>query len=55
MTKKTFEKAAGIVSQLPKKNKSIVEDVFVELFRNDNPRFDEKRFRLACQSKTKEA
>jgi hypothetical protein len=26
-----------------------VEDVFVNFFRNDNPRFDENRFRQACK------
>lgn len=26
-----------------------VEDAFAKFFRNDNPRFDEKRFRQACK------
>jgi hypothetical protein len=26
-----------------------VEDIFVNFFRNDNPRFDENRFRQACK------
>jgi len=28
---------------------SEMEDVFAKFFRNDNPRFDEKRFREACK------
>jgi hypothetical protein len=27
-----------------------VEDIFVNFFRNDNPRFDENRFRQACKA-----
>lgn len=27
-----------------------MEDTFVMFFRDDNPRFDEKRFRQACQA-----
>ena len=31
--------------------RTLLEDAFVDLFRNDNPKFDEKRFRQACKEK----
>lgn len=56
MTKRHFEAAAGIVREkrqalaLPKVADKIA-DAFVEFFRGDNPRFDEGRFRTACEVK----
>ena len=60
MTKKDYEKAAKIVRDLHAKYPSgkqnlvvkEVEDCFVNLFRGDNPQFDEVRFRAACQPPT---
>lgn len=53
MTKKDYNKAAEIVRQDSNKNGDIfsklMEDSFVKFFRNDNPRFDETRFRQACK------
>ena len=53
MTKKDYIKAAEIVRQDSKKNgdvfSKLMEESFVQLFRNDNARFDEKRFREACK------
>jgi hypothetical protein len=53
MTRHDYEKAAKIVRQDFTTNgdiftKLMVEN-FVRLFRDDNPRFDEHRFRQACQ------
>lgn len=66
MTKKDFIKAAGLISNFRLKsgyNKissyslndlaNIIEDMFVEFFRGTNDRFDEGRFRKACQLKDK--
>jgi hypothetical protein len=53
MTKKDYQKAAEIVKQDSISNGDIfsrlMEESFVKLFRNDNPRFDERRFRTACK------
>lgn len=53
MTKKDYIKAAEIVRQDSIKNGDIfsklMENSFVKLFREDNPRFDESRFRQACK------
>ncbi len=53
MTKKDYIKAAEIVRQDAKQNgdvfSKLMEESFVKLFRQDNPRFDEKRFREACK------
>jgi len=54
MTKKDYIKAAEIVSKIPPMECGIhsleVENAFTEFFRDDNPRFDEKRFRAACMA-----
>lgn len=53
MTKKDYERAARIAQAEPaarsgsKVHANVVE-AFVALFRSDNPRFDEERFRAAC-------
>lgn len=58
MTKKDYEKAAKIVRRFRVNTpdhwiepliSSSMEDGFIELFKNDNPRFDEKRFCAACK------
>lgn len=53
MTKKDYIKAAELVRKDTKQNGDIfsklMEESFVKFFRNDNPRFDEKRFRQACK------
>ena len=54
MTKKDFEKAAKLIAA---KRKSLalpklatkLEEVFVEFFEGDNPRFDRERFLTACR------
>lgn len=49
MTKKDYEKAARIVqASMSPGNRGTMEQAFAELFRDDNPRFDEARFRRAC-------
>lgn len=53
MTKKDYEKAAQIVQKKRKATAKEVENAFVELFRDDNPRFDEERFRFACNREVK--
>lgn len=45
MTKKDYERAATIAQEL---NSTKVAQAFATLFRDDNPRFDEARFRAAC-------
>ena len=46
-------RAIGPNQRLYEENVSVeLEDVFVKFFRNDNPRFDEKRFRQACKETT---
>ncbi len=53
MTKKDYVKAAEIVKQDSAQHGDIfsklMEESFVKLFKQDNPRFDEKRFREACR------
>ncbi len=59
MTKRDYEKAVNIVldhySKDTKKSKEMValavQEAFVRLFLNDNPRFDVVRFRTACQTR----
>lgn len=49
MTKKDYEAAARIVQRISNAHDVYaVKDAFAELFRNDNPKFDEARFRRAC-------
>ena len=51
MTKKDYEKAARIaqiVHEEAAESHIDVTEAFVELFCNDNPAFDEARFRRAC-------
>ena len=48
MSKKDYERAAEIVQDYCSMNESAVINAFVRLFRDDNPRFDEARFRAAC-------
>lgn len=54
MTKKDYEKAASIAQQVGRDDVlrvgqfGAVVDAFVELFVDDNDRFDEMRFRRAC-------
>lgn len=55
MTKKNYEKAAKIVrstrQQMGRGHEAtvqLIEESFVELFKDDNPRFNEERFRFAC-------
>ena len=58
MTKRDYEKAAEIVRNSPiahDTDKEIyspaiyIMQAFVELFSNDNPRFDAARFKKACE------
>jgi hypothetical protein len=43
----------GPNQRLYEENVSVeLEDVFIRFFRDDNPRFDEKRFRQACKENT---
>ena len=63
MTKKHFEAAATIVREERRlagnyrdpgilfQQAQCVEDAFVALFRQFNPRFDADKFRAACQPK----
>lgn len=59
MTKKDYEKAATIVRDAclsggsAWQQRTAIENAFVELFKGDNPQFDEARFRAACQPKNK--
>jgi hypothetical protein len=54
MTKRNFISAAQLVAsgrfsgKYSAKVAKGLEDTFVEFFRNDNPRFNEDRFRAAC-------
>ena len=52
MTKRDYERATTIVQGLGQACKDVcrwhVEQAFVELFRNDNPHFDETKFRASC-------
>lgn len=69
MTKKNYEKAAQIVvkkRQAARKflagsdafrnlyqASNAMEEGFVELFQDDNPRWDEEKFRFACNREVK--
>lgn len=55
MTKKHYQKAAKLIKKrAPKpKQRSTMVETFVEFFKNDNPLFDEERFRFACQREVK--
>ncbi len=57
MTRKDYVKVAEIIRRarqrenlgtLPPVNDGWLEDEFIELFAADNPRFDRRRFELAC-------
>lgn len=48
MTKKDYERAAAIVQTIGPEQWRFI-DCFVEFFKGDNARFDEDRFRFACQ------
>lgn len=59
MTKKDYEKAAKMIrtqmswgATKDGANATVVQ-AFTEFFREDNPRFDEERFRYACQREVK--
>jgi len=50
MTKKDYENAARIVQELTTAvNREAATWAFVRLFEDDSPRFDEARFRRACE------
>ena len=50
MSKKHFEAAAALVRRYHDRVLAeVLMDVFVELFREFNPRFDTERFRAACK------
>lgn len=57
MTKKNYEKAAKLIRKRfykpGNKQHSTMVTTFVEFFKDDNPRFDEERFRFACQREVK--
>ena len=52
MTKKNYERAATIVQELRARGENFqsyaTKEAFIKLFADDNPRFDEARFRAAC-------
>ena len=50
MTKKNFEAAAELVRVRDGAEARAAMEAFVELFRDDNPRFDVERFKKACVS-----
>lgn len=56
-TKKDYERAAKIVREFRLHNleyaatdrcADLIQESFVRFFQDENPRFDEKRFRAAC-------
>ena len=47
-TKKDFEKAAMVISTVPDEHKEVVVSTYLELFKKDNPRFNEEKFLSAC-------
>jgi hypothetical protein len=51
--RKDYQKAAEVVKQDSSESgdvfSKLMEESFVKLFKNDNSRFDEKRFRMACK------
>jgi hypothetical protein len=49
-TKRDFELAAAIVAEIASRDVDAVRDAFVRYFRLCGPRFDEMRFRAACDS-----
>ena len=56
MTKKEYIKAAELIKEFDRQSEikeigSVMTNIFAKFFRNDNPRFDEKRFRQACKDK----
>ena len=59
MTRRDYERAARIVREYREHHKSRVangiatywEDAYIALFEEDNPRFDQTKFRAACQPK----
>ena len=52
MNAQATSRIIGAKQRLYEENVStVVEDVFANFFRNDNPRFDEDRFRKACKDK----
>ena len=54
MTKKNYVKAAKLIQATePKVVANQLEEAFVEFFQDDNPRFDEERFRFACNREVK--
>lgn len=54
MHKKDYLKAVKIVHTFAKAHERyILETAFVELFSDDNSKFDEDKFREACQRKDK--
>jgi hypothetical protein len=54
MSKKDYERAATIVRATKRfdatETRRIVIDAFIELFRDDNPRFNVNQFRKACDA-----
>lgn len=51
MTKKDYIKAANIVKETKHEKEAVrtlLANSFVELFRGDNPRFNQDRFLTAC-------
>jgi hypothetical protein len=46
MTKRDYERAAALLQSCSEP--AIAMEVFVRFFADDNPRFDEARFRAAC-------
>jgi hypothetical protein len=49
MTKKHFEKAALIAQAADEAHRNATINAFVSLFKGSNERFDEERFRRACE------
>ena len=53
MSRKHYIAVARIISKidLPTRHRKQIVDGFVALFENDNPNFDQSRFRAACEFK----
>jgi len=47
MTRKHYRNVAEIIRKFPHARKTLAEE-FSEMFAEDNPRFDEERFYIAC-------
>jgi hypothetical protein len=47
MTRQLYEKVAEIVNKFPHARENLAKE-FSEMFTEDNPRFDEDRFYIAC-------